>query len=168
MLGQLHDAGNTTTLAHYLELLQGAGMIAGLQKYSGKKVKQRGSSPKLIALNTALMSAMSGLRFKEARMEKKLWGRQVETAVGAYLFNSIQGTNLNLYYWNAGNREVDFILTRGKKVVAIEVKSGRPESSLPCMEAFSSKFHVTRKLLVGSGGIPLEDFFVHDVKNYVT
>jgi predicted AAA+ superfamily ATPase len=27
MMGQLADAGNTTTLAHYLELLEGAGMV---------------------------------------------------------------------------------------------------------------------------------------------
>ena len=30
MLGQLQDAGNTTTLAHYLELLAGAGMLKGV------------------------------------------------------------------------------------------------------------------------------------------
>lgn len=47
MLGQLQDAGNTTTLAHYLELLSGAGMIAGLQKFSLGVTRQRGSSPKL-------------------------------------------------------------------------------------------------------------------------
>ena len=53
MIGQLADAGNTTTLAHYLELLQGAGMLAGLAKYSSGQVRQRGSSPKLQVLNTA-------------------------------------------------------------------------------------------------------------------
>lgn len=42
MLGQLHDAGNTTTLAHYLELLDAAGMISGLQKFALAGVRQRG------------------------------------------------------------------------------------------------------------------------------
>ena len=36
MLGQLQDAGNTTTLAHYLDLLAGAGMVTGLPKYAGQ------------------------------------------------------------------------------------------------------------------------------------
>jgi predicted AAA+ superfamily ATPase len=61
MLGQLQDAGNATTLAHYLDLLAGAGMLTGLQKYAGKAVRQRGSSPKLQVMNTALMTAPSGL-----------------------------------------------------------------------------------------------------------
>lgn len=51
MLGQLTDAGNTVTLAHYLELLQGAGMIAGLSKYAHGLVRQRGSSPKFQVCN---------------------------------------------------------------------------------------------------------------------
>jgi len=46
MLGQLQDAGNTTTLAHYLDLLAGAGMVVGLQKYAGGAARRRGSSPK--------------------------------------------------------------------------------------------------------------------------
>jgi len=47
MLGQLDDAGNTTTLAHYLDLLKGAGMVGGLPKYMGQVLRQRASSPKL-------------------------------------------------------------------------------------------------------------------------
>jgi uncharacterized protein len=59
MRGQLSDAGNTTTLAHYLELLEGAGMVCGLQKYAGQAVRQRASSPKLQVFNTALMGAIA-------------------------------------------------------------------------------------------------------------
>jgi len=47
MLGQLQDAGNTTTLAHYLDLLAAAGMVTGLPKYAGDAARSRGSSPKL-------------------------------------------------------------------------------------------------------------------------
>lgn len=88
MLGQLQDAGNTTTLAHYLELLAGAGMLTGLQKFSGSRVRQRGSSPKLLALNTALVSATSGVSARSARRDPDLWGRLTETAVGAHLVNT--------------------------------------------------------------------------------
>ncbi len=159
MLGQLHDAGNTTTLAHYLQLLQGAGMIAGLQKYSGKKIKQRASSPKLIVMNTGLMSAMSGLTLKEFPKDTEFRGRLVETAVGAHLLNGTGGTTIGVYYWSAQNREVDFVLTRGKYVTAIEVKSGKTSVRLPGLDAFAKEFKVHRKLLVGSGGIALEEFF---------
>ncbi len=88
MLGQLQDAGNTVTLAHYLELLAAAGMLLGLPKYSGQAVRSRGSSPKMQVLNTALMSALSGMSLAEARADREFWGRLVESAVGAHLANA--------------------------------------------------------------------------------
>ena len=160
MLGQLQDAGNTTTLAHYLTLLEGAGLMTGLQKYAGQKVRQRGSSPKLLVLNTALMSSQSGLYQGEAEKNGDLWGRLVESAVGASLANGIKGKNMELFYWSSRNREVDFVLCRGKDLVAIEVKSGRRKLNLPGVEAFSKEFKVKRNLLVGTQGIPLEEFFL--------
>jgi len=159
MLGQLQDAGNTTTLAHYLRLLEGAGMLAGLPKYAGQRARQRASSPKLQILNTALMSATSHLTFKEARNDSDYWGRLVESAVGATLANGLMGKDIRLFYWSSRNREVDFVLSRGGVLAAIEVKSGHRKVTLPGMEAFAKEFNVKRKLLVGAGGIPLEDFF---------
>lgn len=158
MLGQLQDAGNTTTLAHYLDLLSGAGLATGLQKYSGSRVRQRGSSPKLVVLNTALVSATSGLTPGEARRDPAFWGRLVETAVGAHLVNSSAGTDLDVSYWRERNREVDFVLTRGERRAAVEVTSGRRKDSLPGMDAFTRSHHATRRLLVGGQGIPLEEF----------
>jgi len=67
MLGQLQDAGNTTTLAHYLDLLSGAGMLCGLSKFSSEVVRQRGSSPKLQVLNNGLMTAQSGQIYRITR-----------------------------------------------------------------------------------------------------
>ena len=168
MLGQLQDAGNTITLAHYLELLQAAGLIAGLQKYAGQKVRQRASSPKFLVLNTALMSALSHRRLEDVRQDGDAWGRWVETAIGSTLFNGIMGKGMNLFYWQGNNRDVDFILSRGRDVVAIEVKSGRrKEHLLPGMEAFSKEFHVKRKLLVGGGGIALEKFFLTPAEEWM-
>lgn len=159
MLGQLQDAGNTTTLAHYLDLLSSAGLVTGLQKYAGERVRQRGSSPKLLALNTALMTAQSHYTYEQARQDPKHWGRLVESAVGATLANSLL-RRAELFYWAGRNREVDFVLRRGKKLVAIEVKSGRKKQDLPGIEAFSKEFPVTKKLLVGTGGIGVEDFLL--------
>jgi predicted AAA+ superfamily ATPase len=158
MLSQLQDAGNTTTLAHYLHLLEGAGLVSGLQKYAGQRVRQKASSPKLQILNTALMTAVSQRTFKDTKKDTELWGRLVESAVGASLANGLQGQHGALYYWSGRNREVDFVLSKGSKLVAIEVKSSRRKGSLPGMSAFSSEFKVTKKLLVGADGIKLEDF----------
>jgi predicted AAA+ superfamily ATPase len=158
MLGQLQDAGNTVTLAHYLELLRGAGMIAGLPKYAHGQARQRGSSPKLQVLNTALMTALAGRSPAEARQDAEFWGRLVESCVGAHLLNTSMGSDLTVSYWRDRNLEVDFVLHRGKTVVAIEVKSGRRRESLSGMEAFAKRFKPKRVLLVGGQGIPLEEF----------
>ena len=158
MLGQLTDAGNTTTLAHYLELLAGAGLMTGLEKYSGSAVRRRASSPKLLILNTALMTAMGHHSPEAAVNDPAYWGRLVETAVGAHLVNTSRGTKTEVHYWREGNREVDFVLRAGARTTSIEVKSGRNRSGLPGMEAFSKKFTPDRQILVGDGGIPLEEF----------
>src|SRR5690606_31301217 len=135
MLGQLVDAGNTTTLAHYLELLEAAGMLRGLQKYSGRVVRQRASSPKLQVMNTALMTAM-GLSPDEVTADHEFRGRLVESSVGAHLANAAASGAGDLLYWRDGGREVDFVFRSGKRVIAIEVKSGRRRDTLPGMGAF--------------------------------
>ena len=159
MLGQLQEAGNTTTLAHYLELLTAAGMLTGLTKFSGERARQRASSPKLQVMNTALVSAQLSLSFSEARRTPDVWGRLVESAVGAHLLNSSAGTPAELYYWRERNREVDFVLRSGKRVAAIEVKSGAAKGSFPGIDAFARAFRPQRTLLVGGDGVPLEQFF---------
>jgi hypothetical protein len=158
MLGQLHDAGNTTTLAHYLELLAGAGMLTGLSKYSAKALRSRGSSPKLQVFNTALLTAQSGLTPAEARADHEFWGRLTESAVGAHLANAAARGLCELFYWREGNREVDFVLRSGRMVVGLEVKSGRAPLAHPGLAAFSAAFKPKRTLLVGGDGIPLEEF----------
>ena len=158
MTGQLVDAGNTTTLAHYLELLQGAGMLGGLAKYAHGQVRQRGSSPKLQVLNTALMSAQDQRPIEQARLDGNHWGRLVESSIGAHLLNTSLGTSIAITYWRERNLEVDFVLQQGKTTVAIEVKSGARREALPGMEAFARQFKPTRQLLVGGQGIPIEEF----------
>ncbi len=164
MIGQLQDVGNTTTLAHYLDLLKGSGLVTGLQKYAGQAVRQRASSPKLLALNNALMTAMSHLSYDEARQNSEFRGRLVETAVGNTLANNIIGKDMKLYYWVERNREVDFILAKGNDIIAIEVKSGRTRTALPGLESFTRTFYVKKKLLVGTEGIPLDEFLSIDVE----
>jgi hypothetical protein len=152
MLGQLQEAGNTTTLAHYLDLLGSAGMVQGLSKYAGQEVRQRASSPKLVVLNTALMASQADLDFRQARSDPEWWGRLVESAIGAYLANAAMAGACSVFYWRDRNREVDFVVRAGRRLTAIEVQSGRTRSELPGMAAFTSAFAPDRSLLVGSGG----------------
>jgi len=167
MLGQLQDAGNATTLAHYLELLSGAGTLTGLQKYAGASARRRGSSPKLQVLNTALMTAPSGLTLEEARAEPALWGRLVESAVGAHLANAAAAGTCELYYWRDRNREVDFVVRAGKLLTAIEVKTGRVREAHPGIAEFAAVFKPRRKLLVGGGGIEVAEFLARPVADWV-
>jgi len=167
MIGQLQDAGNTVTLAHYLDLLAGAGMVTGLQKYAGERVRQRGSSPKLQVLNTALMTAQSGLTIEEAQSDGEFYGRLVESAVGAHLANAAATGACELFYWRDRNREVDFVAKTGRTITAIEVKSGRRQMTLPGMETFASTFKPKRMLLVGGDGIALKEFLSKPVEHWV-
>lgn len=168
MLGQLQDAGNTTTLAHYLELLAGAGMVCGLPKYAGDAARSRGSSPKLQVLNTALMTAVSGYTLAEARADREFWGRLAESAVGAHLANAAMRGECALHYWRERNHEVDFVVRAGRRLTAIEVKSGRAPQAHPGTAAFVQAFKPKRTLLVGGDGIALDDFLMQPVAHWVT
>ncbi len=167
MLGQLSDAGNTTTLAHYLQLLRGAGMTAGIQKYSSGLIRQRASSPKLLALNTGLISAMNAKTIEQAKQDGNYWGRLVESCIGAHLLNSSLGENIEVTYWRERNDEVDFVLRQGQTTVAIEIKSGGHKGSLPGMETFKREFKPKRILLVGGQGIAMEDFLARPASYYL-
>lgn len=164
MLGQLNDAGNTTTLAHYLDLLAGAGMVTGLQKYAGSQARRRASSPKLQVLNTALMTVMQDRRIDELHADPIYFGRLVESAVGAHLANAAAAHECKLSYWRDTNREVDFVVEARGKVIAIEVKSAAGSSAQPGLAAFAEAFSQPASLLVGGDGVSLEDFLMRPVR----
>lgn len=165
MMGQLQDAGNTVTLAHYLDLLGHAGLIRGLSKFAGQHHRRRASSPKLNVLNMALMSAGSGYSKDEAQADRSYRGRMVESAVGAHLHNTAS-PDCRLYYWRDGTHEVDFVLERGARLVAVEVKSGAVPGKARGMEAFRKGFGECRQLLVGDGGIPLAEFLSYPAEHW--
>lgn len=157
MLGQLLDAGNTTTLAHYLTLLDSAGLLAGLEKFSGNVLRQRQSSPKFQVHNTALLSAQMSETLPEVMQHAQQWGRIVESAVGGHLLNFARESDARLFYWREGNEEVDFVLQYRGKCLAIEVKSGAVRGSSG-MHTFQQKFAPDRMLLIGKDGLPWQEF----------
>jgi len=166
MLGELQDAGNTTTLAHYLDLLSGAGLLAGIQKFAQQPVRQRNSSPKFSVYNTALMTAQTLKTFAQAKADPSFWGRLVESAVGAYLLNQTRGSQIEVFYWREDNAEVDFVVRRGQSLVAIEVKSNQDTLKRSGIDLFISHYKPSKVLLVGDSGIPLERFLTTSLTDW--
>ena len=163
MIGQLQDAGNTTTLSHYLELLDQSGMVCGLTKYAVDKARRRNSMPKYQVYNNALMSLYCEHDFAAAKANRKLWGRLFESAVGAHIMNCAYTGRFKVYYWREGNKEVDFVLVKDSKVVAVEVKSNH-EKDTSGLHAFQENFHPHRSVLIGEEGIPVDTFLRSDLR----
>ena len=156
MLGQLRDAGNTTTLSHYLTLLSTAGLVTGIEKYSSNIIRKKSSSPKFQVYNTALISALSNESFEDALQNPAVWGRLVESAVGAHLLNHSVSGDFALTYWREGNDEVDFVIEQ-KKIIGIEVKSGAAHNTSG-MAAFKKKFNPDKLVVIGNTGLPWQTF----------
>ena len=170
LMGQLQDAGNVTTLASYLEILDQCALLTGLQKYANDDARKRSSIPKYQVYNNALLTAYKGRSFLTDRTDTMLWGRWVESTVGAHLLGMAEEADYEVYYWREPARnkadkdkEVDFIIVNDGEVTAIEVKSGRRgmNSGLP---VFVEAFHPRKSFVVGSGGVSLEDFLRCDIE----
>lgn len=166
LLGQLQGAGNTVTLTHYLELLSQAGLLTGLQKHAGHDHRQRASAPKMNAHNTALMSALGNYTFLEAQSDRSYWGRLVESTVGAHLINN-KPDGYAIFYWRESPNEVDFIVTSGDKILAIEVKTGSKPAQRHGLDAFAKKYPQTISLIVGEGGVPIQDFLLQPIESWL-
>ena len=121
LIGEMQDAGNTTTLSHYLNLLSDCGLLGGLEKYAGSVIRKRSSSPKFQVYNNALLTAQDDIKLSDIEANPKEWGRLVESSIGTHLINHTVSERYNLYYWREGNEEVDFLLEKDGKVIAIEV-----------------------------------------------
>lgn len=162
MLGQLQDAGNVTTLAGYLNTLDESRLLCGLQKYASDNARKYNSVPKMMVYNTALLSVQSGMSFNSAFTTPKMWGRWVESAVGAYLLNEADEYDYKLYYWRERDDEVDFVIDANGKLFAIEVKSGHRTGNQG-LGVFKGMFHPAQAFVVGSGGVPVEEFLNWDI-----
>ena len=164
LMGQLQDAGNTTTLSHYLQLLSDAGLLGGIEKYAGNVVHKRSSSPKFQVYNNALLTALENHTFEEIQTNAKDWGRLVESAIGSHLINCSVSERYELYYWRENNNEVDFVIKKNGKLIGIEVKSGRRADNKG-MSVFSKSYNPDKVLLVGTGGIGIAEFLKMNPKD---
>jgi predicted AAA+ superfamily ATPase len=157
MVGALRDAGNTTTLAGYLNLLGDSGLLTGLQKFAMDKSRQRASAPKFQVYNSALRSAYSDLSFEEALLNPKEWGRILESAIGAHIVSSAFTGNYEVFYWREKDKEVDYILKKKGRIVAIEVKSNSVAYH-DGLEEIRKRYRPHATLIVGEGGMGVEEF----------
>lgn len=157
LLGQLQDAGNVTTLANYLTTLNESQLLCALQKYANDNARRYNSIPKLCVYNTSILSALRGASFERIYTSPVEWGRWVESAVGAHILNCAEEQDFKVYYWREGGKEVDFVLESRGQCVAVEVKSGRRTMNAGLSE-FSARFHPKHSFVVGSGGVPVEEF----------
>jgi predicted AAA+ superfamily ATPase len=155
--GQLQDAGNTTTLAHYLSLLHTAGLLAGIEKYAADQIRQRSSSPKFQVHNTALISSQRNETLTQIASNPALWGRMVESAIGAHLINHSLTDGFQVFYWRHRNDEIDFVIEKRGSVIGLEIKSGAKQRAVR-MDAFKKACNPDKILLIGNTGIPWEEF----------
>jgi len=158
ILGQLSDAGNTTTLSHYLQLLDTAGLLGGIEKFAADVIRKRSSSPKFQVHNNALVSAQRNEFFEEIKKQPAEWGRMVESSIGAHLLNSSFVEGYKVFYWRHRNDEVDFVLEKRGKTIGLEVKSTGLVSDTSGMDAFNKMYRPDKMLLVGGGGLPWQEF----------
>lgn len=153
MLGQLQDAGNTTTVASYIKLLSNAFLVVALEKWSGSRIKQRGSIPKLLVMDNALISAMAGQKFGEVKKNKVLWGRMLENAIGAKLYAILREEGAGLFYWRQRQEEIDYVIQVGDRLIAVEVKSGIAKQAGTHLIAFTRRYEKAKPLIIS----PLKD-----------
>lgn len=163
MVGALQDAGNTSTLAGYLDLLNDSGLLVGLQKYSVDTARRKASVPKLQVYNNALKTIYSSMNMQQVVADRKVWGHMLESAVGAYIVNEAFKHRFEVTYWRERDNEVDFVLKRNNSLVAIEVK-GNAEKNTAGLDEFRNKFNPKNAFIVGPEGISPEDFMKMDLR----
>ncbi|MBR5551573.1 MAG: ATP-binding protein [Muribaculaceae bacterium] len=162
MLGSLQDAGNTSTLAGYINLLNESGLLCGLQKYCVDMSRRRASIPKFQVYNNALKMAYNPMSFEQAILDRKAWGHIFESGIGAYLVSQAFINRFDVYYWRERNDEVDFILHKKGTLIAIEVKSNA-EKRTTGLNKFKQLYNPKTSFIVGDGGISVEDFLMMDI-----
>ena len=158
MIGQLQDAGNTTTVAGYLNLLSQAGLVCALNKYAVDLARKKSSVPKHQVYNNALKNIYCEKPFADAVQDRSLWGRLFESAIGAHIMSNAYAGDYKVYYWRTKpGCEVDYVLEKKGRVIAIEVKSNSDPGNEGLVE-FKAHYNPYLALVVGDGGMKAEDF----------
>jgi predicted AAA+ superfamily ATPase len=89
----------------------------------------------------------------------------VESAVGAHLCNNADA-NVKIQYWREGSLEVDFVVSNGRQIVVLEVKSGKAAGALPGLKEFSRRNRRCRALVVGGEELPVGEFLRYPISHW--
>ena len=119
------DVGlSAATASRYLNLLETSGFIVRLRPFFANLGKRLSKRPKLYFFDCGLARALAGYQALE-EIPEEFWGRLFENFVFQQLHaaKDLLGTEL-FYFRTLGGKEieVDFILKRGRKLYAFEVK----------------------------------------------
>jgi hypothetical protein len=145
MAGLLAERGALATIAHYLQLLQEAYLVAPLAKFSGRELRQRASPPKLVALNNAFLTATALGDAAAVASDPGQRGRLIENACIAFAINSGQ----TAHYWRAEPVEVDAVLDGAWGRWAVEIKTGSYSArDLAGLLEFVRRFRSYRPLVI--------------------
>ena len=164
IVGELQDFGSNSTAKNYLTLLGESGLVGALEKYSVDIARRKSSVPKMQVYDNALRSYYTKLSYVEAISRAELWGRLYESSVGTHLINATLDDEIELFYWRERDLEVDYVLRKGRDVIAIEVKSNKVAGTTG-LNAFRSRFNPKKSFVVGSQGIPLDVFLSMPVES---
>jgi predicted AAA+ superfamily ATPase len=123
--GKLQDAGALETIAHYLELLEEAFLVAALPKYSIRPARRRSTPPKLVTLSNAFLAVVDPSGIPAQGPDLSRFGAWVENASLAHAWNAGQ----RVTYWREEPLEVDGVIDGGWGRWAIEVKTAAISSA---------------------------------------
>jgi len=143
--GQLHDAGALETVAHYLQVLEEAYLVAPLEKHGASALRRRAAPPRLVVLNNALVAAVDPRGVPDRAQHPERFGAWLENACLAFAWNAGQ----RVTYWREEPLEVDGILEGSWGAWAVEVKAGPfgPADVRGLLE-FARRFRTYRPLVV--------------------
>ncbi len=143
--GQLQDAGALETIAHYLELLEDAYLVAPLEKYAVRGLRRRSAPPKLITLSNALLAAADPRGIPSSTRDPARFGAWVENACLAHAWNCGQ----RICYWREEPYEVDGVLEGSWGSWAVEIKTGAVEAAdLRSLLEFTRRYPQHRPVLI--------------------
>ncbi len=146
--GSIQDSGALETIAHYLNVLGEAYLVAALPKFSVSEIRRRSAPPKLVSLSNAFLAVATEDEPPRASADPRRWGHWLENACIARAVNS----GYRVTYWREDQLEVDMVIEGEDGKWAVEVKSGEFSSfDLRGLLEFQSRNQDYHPLVIGDG-----------------
>ena len=148
----------SATVSNYLSLMEVSCIFYRLAPFLENRTSRLIKSPKFYISDSGLASFLARVDDLE---EDPLRGAMVETYVAQNLTGTVHATwpGAELYFWNIqGRHEVDFIIRKGNRCIAIEIKAAPrwDGKDLAGLKAFMAATpHCIAGILAYNGSVPL-------------